>query len=232
MTVAAFHPPATDPVAEQSPLGIVGAGKFGTTLARIALAAGYDVAIAGSGLADDIALTVEVLAPGAHALSAEEVAARSDVVVLAVPMHRLRELPTDLFAGKILIDATNYWPPVDGDDPKLAGAPEGTSSIVQHHFPSARVVKSLNQLGYHQLEETTRPTGAADRIAIAAAGDDQLAVRTVMKLIDRLGFDAVDAGPLENGVRLEPDGSPIAPTYSADELATLIEDRPIAQRCS
>jgi 8-hydroxy-5-deazaflavin:NADPH oxidoreductase len=232
MTVAAFHPPATDRDADRLQLGVVGAGKFGTTLARTALAAGYDVAIAGSGPADTIALAIEVLAPGARALTVEEVADSGDVIVLAVPMHRLRKLPADLFAGKVLIDATNYWPPVDGDDPDLAGATEGTSSIVQRHFPSARVVKSLNQLGYHQLEETTRPAGAADRIAIAAAGDDQLAVRTVMKLIDRLGFDAVDAGPLKNGVRLEPDGSPIAPTYSADELATLIEDRPIAQRCS
>ena len=222
MTVAAFDIPATAPVADQLQLGIVGAGKFGTTLARTALAAGYDVAIAGSGPADTIALTIEVLAPGARALTVDEVVVGADVIVLAVPMHRLHELPADLFAGKVLIDATNFWPPVDGDDPELAGASEGTSSIVQQHFPSARVVKSLNQLGYHQLEETARPAGATDRIAIAAVGDDQLAVRTVMKMIDRLGFDPVDAGPLKNGVRLEPDGSPIAPTYGADELAALV----------
>jgi 8-hydroxy-5-deazaflavin:NADPH oxidoreductase len=222
MTVAAFHPAAIDRVADRLQLGIVGAGKFGTSLARTALAAGYDVAIAGSGPADTIALTVEVLAPGAHAMTVEEVVDRSDIVVLAVPMRRLHDLPADLLARKVLIDATNYWPPVDGEVPELVGAKEGTSSIVQHHFPSARVVKSLNQLGYHQLEETARPAGAADRIAIAAAGDDQLAVRTVMKLIDRLGFDPVDAGPLKNGARLEPDGSPIAATYSADELKTLL----------
>ena len=224
MAIAAFDSPATDSDADRLRLGIVGAGKFGTTLARTAIAAGYDVAIAGSGDAHEIALTIEVLAPGAHALSAEEVVDKADVIVLAVPMHRFRELPADLFAGKVLIDATNYWPPVDGEDPELAGAKEGTSSIVQRHFPSARVVKSLNQLGYHQLEETARASGATDRIAIAAAGDDQLAVRTVMKLIDRLGFDPIDAGPLKNGLRLEPDGSPIAPTYSADELATLVGD--------
>lgn len=222
MTIAASDTPATDSNTDQLRLGIVGAGKFGTTLARTAMAAGYDVAIAGSGPADKIALTIEVLAPGVRALSAEEVVDTTDIIVLAVPMHRFRELPADLFAGKVLIDATNYWPPVDGEDPELAGAKEGTSSIVQQRFPSARVVKSLNQLGYHQLEETARPRGATDRIAIAAAGDDRLAVRTVMRLIDGLGFDPVDAGPLKNGVRLEPDGSPIAPTYRADELATLV----------
>ncbi len=203
-------------------LGIVGAGKFGTTLARAAVAAGYDVAISGSGPADDIALTIDVLAPGAHAATTDEVVRHADVIVLAVPTHRFRELQPDLFAGKVLIDATNYWPPVDGDDPELADAPEGTSTIVQQHFPSARVVKSLNQLGYHQLEENQRPHGAPDRIAIGAAGDDQLAVRTVMRLLDRLGFDPVDAGPLKNGLALEPDGSPIATTYSADELTKLV----------
>jgi 8-hydroxy-5-deazaflavin:NADPH oxidoreductase len=83
------------------------------------------------------------------------------------------------------------------------------------------VVKSLNQLGYHQLEENQRPAGVLDRVAIGAAGDDQLAVRKVMQLIDRLGFDPVDAGPLKNGLLLEPDGSPIAVTYSADELSKL-----------
>ena len=206
-------------------LGIVGAGKFGTTLARAAIAAGYDVAISGSGPADDIALTVDVLAAGAHAATTDEVVRHADIVVLAVPTHRFRELPRDLFAGKILIDAMNYWQPVDGDDPELTTARDGTSTIVQERFSSARVVKSLNQLGYHQLEETQRPTGEPDRIAIGAAGDDRLAVRKVMRLLDRLGFDPVDAGPLTNGSALEPDGSPIAATYSADQLSQLISLR-------
>jgi 8-hydroxy-5-deazaflavin:NADPH oxidoreductase len=203
-------------------LGIVGAGKLGTTLARAAVAAGYDVAISGSGPADDIALAVDVLAPGAHASTTDEVARHADIVILAVPMHRFRELPSALFAGKILIDATNYWQPVDGDDPELTTAADGTSMIVQERFPSARVVKSLNQLGYHQLEENRRSEGARDRIAIGVAGDDRVAVDKVMRLIDRLGFDPVDAGPLENGLALEPDGSPIAPTYSAEQLSKLV----------
>jgi predicted dinucleotide-binding enzyme len=111
---------------------------------------------------------------------------------------------------------------VDGDDPELMTAPDGTSMIVQEHFPSARVVKSLNQLGYHQLEENRRPKRAADRIAIGAAGDDRFAVKKIMRLLDRLGFDPVDAGPLKNGPALEPDGSPIAATYSANQLSKLV----------
>jgi len=147
-------------------LGIVGAGKFGTTLARAAIAAGYDVAISGSGPAEEIALAVEVLAAGARAATTDEVVRDADIIILAVPTHRFRELPNDLFAGKILVDAMNYWAPVDGADPELTAAPNGTSAIVQERFPSARVVKSLNQLGYHQLEETSRSRGAPDRIAV------------------------------------------------------------------
>jgi predicted dinucleotide-binding enzyme len=203
-------------------LGIVGAGKLATTVARAAVAAGYDVAMSGSGPADDIALTVDILAPGARAVTTDEVVRHADIIILAVPTHRFRELPRDLFEGKILIDAMNYWEPVDGADPELAAAADGTSMVVQQRFPSARVVKSLNQLGYHELDENRQPRGAPDRIAIAAAGDDRAAVRAVMRLIDRLGFDPVDAGPLEAGLVLEPDGSPFAVTYSVDELTSLI----------
>jgi predicted dinucleotide-binding enzyme len=203
-------------------LGIVGAGKFGTTLARAALAAGYHVVISGSGPADEIALAIDVLAPGARAATTQDVVHSANVIVLAVPLHRFPELPRDLFAGKILVDATNYWEPVDGDDPEITTAPDGTSMLVQDRFRSARVVKSLNQLGYHQLEESQRPKGAPDRIAIGAAGDDSFAVKKVMRLLDRLGFDPVDAGPLKNGLALEPDGSPIATTYSAAQLVELV----------
>src|SRR3954462_10059306 len=108
MAVAFAETPATGAVLEDSRLGIVGAGKFGTTLARAAVAAGYDVAISGSGPPDDIALTVDVLAPGATATTTEDVVRHADVIVLAVPTHRFRELPPDVFAGKILIDAMNY----------------------------------------------------------------------------------------------------------------------------
>jgi hypothetical protein len=106
-------------------LGIVGAGKAGTTIARAAMAAGYDVAMSGSGPADRIA--VIVLAPGARAVTTDEVVRHADLIVLAVRTHRFRELPRDLFAGKILIDAMNYWEPIDGVDQELAPAPAGTS---------------------------------------------------------------------------------------------------------
>ncbi len=207
-------------------VGIIGAGKLGMTLARAAVAAGYAVAVASSGPAERLALSVDVLAPSAVASTVQDVADYANVIVLAVPVHRFRELPGDLFDGKILVDAMNYWPDTDGEDPELAAADGGSSAVVQAHFPGARVVKSLNQLGYHEFDEYSRPSGAPDRIAVAAVGDDRLAVRTVMHVIDRLGFDPVDGGPLAKGKLLEPDGSPYVETVTAGELTKRLSSAP------
>jgi 8-hydroxy-5-deazaflavin:NADPH oxidoreductase len=203
-------------------LGIVGAGKIGTTIARAAVAGGYDVAISGSGPAERIALIVDVLAPSARAVSTDDVVRYADLIVLAVPMHRFRELPRDLFAGKILVDAMNYWDEIDGVDEELATVSTGTSAFVQAWFSSARVVKSLNHLGYFKFEKSRRARGTPGRIAIAAAGDDRAAVAAVLQLIDRLGFDSVDAGALEAGMALQPDGPVFGVGHSAEALSNLL----------
>jgi predicted dinucleotide-binding enzyme len=203
-------------------LGIVGAGKAGTAIARAAVAGGYDVAISGSGPADRIELIVEVLAPGARAVSTDEVAAYADLIVLAIPLHRLRELRPELFAGKVLVDAMNYWDEIDGVDGPFATAPAGTSMLVQEWFSSARVVKSLNHLGYFKFEKSRRPSGTPGRIGMAAAGNDRSAVATVLKLIETLGFDAVDAGNLESGLALEPGGPVFGVGHTATELSNLL----------
>jgi 8-hydroxy-5-deazaflavin:NADPH oxidoreductase len=203
-------------------LGIVGAGKAGTAIARAAVAGGYDVAISGSGPADRIELIVEVLAPGARAFSTEEVVAYAGLIVLAIPLHRFRELRRDLFSGKILVDAMNYWDEIDGVDGPFATAPAGTSVLVQEWFPSARVVKSLNHLGYFKFEKSRLPKGTQGRIAIAAAGDDRAAVAAVLELIDTLGFDPVDAGNLQHGLALQPGGPVFGAGHSAEELSNLL----------
>jgi 8-hydroxy-5-deazaflavin:NADPH oxidoreductase len=203
-------------------LGIVGAGKIGTAIARAAVAGEYDVAISGSGDVERIELIVEVLAPGARAVTTDDVVRHADLIILAVPMHRFRELPGDLFVGKILVDAMNYWEEIDGFDEYLATAPMGTSVVVQRHFPLARVVKSLNHLGYFKFDQGRRPPGAPDRLAMAAAGNDPDAVAAVMRLIDGLGFDAVNAGSLDGGVALQPGGPVFGIGLSADKLTKLL----------
>lgn len=200
----------------------MGAGKVGTTIARAAVAAGYDVRISGSGGVDRLALTAEILAPGATPSTTAEVAAHTPLIVLAVPMHRFRELDHSLFDDRILIDTMNYWEPVDGNDSELAVDPGNSTAIVQRWFPRARVVKSLNQLGYHEFEELRRPRGAPDRLAQGVAADDEAARATVMELVDRLGFDALDAGTLAESAVLAPAGLAFGVAFSARELQGLI----------
>ena len=100
---------------------------------------------------------------------------------------------------------------------------------MQERFPSARVVKSLNQLGYHQLEEHQPPQGSTRPHRGRRRRRRPRCSREVLRVLDRLGFDPVDAGPLANGLALEPDGSPIAATYSADELSKRVS-RQVASR--
>ncbi len=203
-------------------LGIVGAGKAGTAIARAAVAGGDEVAISGSGSAERIELIVEVLAPGARALTTEDVVRHADLIVLAIPLHRYRGLRRDLFAGKIVVDAMNYWDEIDGVDGPFATAPAGTSMLVQEWFPSARVVKSLNHLGYFKFEKSRLPHGTPGRIGMAAAGNDRAAVAAVLQLIDRLGFDPVDAGSLESGLALQPGGPVFGAGHGAKELSNLL----------
>ena len=206
-------------------LGIVGAGKVGTTVARAAVAAGYDVRISGSGDVDRLALTAEILAPGATPSTTADVVAHTSTIVLAVPVHRFRELDHHLFDGRVLIDAMNYWEPIDGYDPDLATDPGRSTEVVQRWFPGARVVKSLNQLGYHEFEALRRPPGTHDRRAQGVASDDAPARAAVMELVDRLGFDAVDVGPLAASAVLGTDGAAFGVALSAQELDSVIGSR-------
>jgi predicted dinucleotide-binding enzyme len=203
-------------------LGIVGAGKLGTALARAALEADYDVVISGSGPAERIRLIVEVLAPGARATTTDDVVQESDVVVLAIPAHRFRELAPDTFDGKVLIDTMNYWEPMDGVIEELETAHWGTSALVQSWFSSACVVKALNQLGYHDVDEGRRSRGARDRIAVAIAGDDVAAVKATTTLVDDIGFDPLYVGGLAEGVALEPVGPAFGVALRESELSRLL----------
>ena len=218
-------PQANTPPPEARTIGILGAGRVGTAVARQALKAGYDVRIATAKPAAEIALLAEIITPGAHAVSAAEAAA-ADLVVLAVPLHKYRTLDPALLADRTVIDAMNYWAPVDG---ALAAFEAGrtSSEVIQAQLGGARVVKTLNHIGYHELEEDGREPGAANRRALALAGDDAAAKALVARFIDRLGYDPVDAGPLAAGIAFQPGTEIFSTGHTAAQLRSILAVTPL-----
>jgi len=191
-------------MAELSRLAVLGAGHLGPVIARLALRAGYPVAIAASGAPEDIALITELMIPGAQPRWASDAVADADIVVLAIPLHRFGAIDPGLLSGKLVVDAMNYWPASDGV--LKAFEDGGSSEIVARRLAGSTVVKALNHIGYHELEDRARPAGAPDRRAAGVAGDDPAAVAAIADLLDRIGYDPVRLDSLRAGRLLQPGG--------------------------
>jgi 8-hydroxy-5-deazaflavin:NADPH oxidoreductase len=188
-------------------IAVLGAGHVGPAIARLALGAGHSVGIATSRNPGDLALITQLLIPGAEPQWAVDAIARADIVVLAMPLHRFLRMDPYALSEKLVIDAMNYWPPSDGRlPPPYDDESIGTSEVVAARLPDATVVKTLNHVGYHELETYARPSGSVDRRALGVAGDELGAVNTVSTFVDRIGYDAVPVGPLSGGRVLQPSG--------------------------
>jgi len=184
----------------------LGVGHVGPVIARIAVAAGFHVSIAASGDPDKIELMTQVLVPEAKPLWAADAVEDSDIVVLSIPLHRFPGLDPGLVAGKLVVDAMNYWPPVNGVQEMFEDRRYSTSEIVQRRLARSTVVKTLNHIGYHEMEDDRRPAGSPERRALGVAGDDAGALDLVANVIERMGYDTVRLDSLSAGRILEPGG--------------------------
>jgi predicted dinucleotide-binding enzyme len=198
-------------------IGIIGSGHIGGTLTRRFQDLGHDVTVANSrgpetldGLARETGATAGTVAE----------AAAGDVVVIAIPVRAVPDLPAEAFRDKVVVDANNYYPQRDGHIDPLDDKSLTSSRWTAERLPGAKVVKVFNNIRSGHLLSHGRPAGDPGRIALPVAGDDEDAKRTVMSLVDELGFDPVDAGTLDESWRQQP-GMPV---YGTDRDATGVRE--------
>jgi predicted dinucleotide-binding enzyme len=194
-------------------IGIIGAGNIGGNLTRRFQELGHKVFVANSRGPESLSdLAAET---GATPVSVNEAAQRGDVVVVTIPEKNISDLPRDLFAGVsddvVVVDTGNYYP--QQRDGLIAGIEEG---MIESRWVSQQlgrpVVKAFNNIYAEHLLKSGTPAGTQGRIALPVAGDDERAKSVVLKLVDELGFDGVDAGGLDDSWRQQP-GTPV---YGAD----------------
>jgi len=205
-------------------IGIIGAGNIGGNLTRRLTSLGHDVSVANSRGPETLAdLAAET---GATAVSAAEAARGAEVVVVTVPQKNVPDLPSGLFAGAadgaVVVDTGNYYP--QQRDGRIDAIEQG---LVESRWVEQQlghpVVKAFNGIYAAELLSTGRPAGADDRRALPVAGDDAEAKQVVLALLDELGFDGVDAGPLDESWRQQP-GTPVyGASAGADGIRDLLE---------
>lgn len=189
-------------------IGIIGAGNIGGNLTRRLTALGHDVRVANS--RGPHTLTTLAEETGATPVPVEEAARDAEIVIVAVPLRAVPDLPAGLLdaaaEGAAVVDTGNYYPGRDGRIPEiLDGLPE--TRWTERHL-GRPLVKAFNATFAQDLLDRHRPAGAPDRLALSVAGDDPAAKDRVRALIEELGFDTVDTGGLDESWRQQP-GTPV-----------------------
>lgn len=211
-------------VAPMTTIGIIGAGHIGGTLARLAVAAGYEVVVSNSRGPETLVDLVAELGDSARAGTAHEAAEESDVAVVTIPLKNYREVPVAPLAGKVVIDTNNYYPQRDGQIAELDSGETTSAELLQAHLPASKVVKAFNHITSADLGSHGAPSGTAGRRALAVAGDDPEAKAQVTGLIDQLGFDVGDAGPLAESWRIQPNTPGYGPWLDMAGLERALAD--------
>jgi predicted dinucleotide-binding enzyme len=196
-------------------IGFIGSGNIGGTVARLSVAAGFQVVLSNSRGPATLAGLVADLGPLARAGTAGEVATAGDIVVVSIPFRAYVSVPAAPLAGKVVLDTCNYYPERDGHIAALDDGTETSSELLQHQLAGADVVKVFNNIFYKHLGALARPAGAADRSYLPIAGDSPDAKAEAARFIDSIGYGVVDAGDLSDSWRQEP-GMPLyGPPYGS-----------------
>jgi len=199
-------------------IGLIGAGHIGSQLARLAVANGYDVVLSNSRGPETLEPLIAELGPRARAATPSQAATAADIVVVTIPLKAIAAVPVAPLKGKLVIDTNNYYPQRDGHIPELDNESTTTAELLQRHLPESKVVKAFNHIRAQELTTQGQPKGTSNRRALVIAGDEAAAKRTVAEMIDRFGFDVVDAGPLKEGWRIQRDTPGYGLRRTAEEM--------------
>ena len=180
-------------------IGFIGSGEIGSTIARLAIAAGHQVVLSNSRGPETLTDTVAELGPLASAATSSEAAAAGDIVVVTVPVKAFPDLPAGSLSGKTVIDTCNYGPERDGHISELDDASLTSSELLARYVPDAMIVKAFNNIYFKHLLSLARPAGSTDRSYLPIAGDSAPAKAAVTAFIDSIGYGVVDAGSLSDG---------------------------------
>jgi predicted dinucleotide-binding enzyme len=184
-------------------IGILGSGHVGSSLARAAIAHGYDVVISNSQGPGTLTGLARDLGPRARAATAAGAAAAGDFAIVAIPVTTIDQVPVEPLAGKVVIATVNYFPDRLGH---IAGIDNGTTTapgLLQARLPTSKVVRAFSMIDAADMSGDGHPAGDPKRRALALAGDDPAAKQLVASLYDEFGFDAVDIGGLDESWRVD-----------------------------
>jgi predicted dinucleotide-binding enzyme len=204
-------------------IGIIGSGRIGATVAKLLTRAGHEVVIANSRGPESLADVAQDT--GARPATAGDAAGFGELVLVAIPLRAIGDLPADRFAGKVVLDANNYYPGRDGQIDRIDSGEITSSELLAELLDGATVVKAFNTMFFETLAGEGRAGGPREeRLALFIAGDDREAKRRVAELIEEIGFAAVDTGPLGEGGRLQQPGGPLYNvTLTAPEAERALE---------
>ena len=197
-------------------IGIIGSGNIGSTVALLAVNAGYDVVVSNSRGPETLTDLVNSLGSKARAATSTQAALAGEIVVVTVPLGKVGQIPAEPLAGKVVIDTCNYYPERDGDITALDNKQTTTSEFVAQHLPTAKVVKAFNNIFADHLGTMQRSSGAPDRNTLMIAGDDDDAKRTVTDFINAIGYDVYDTGSLADSWRFQRDQPAYAGAYTQE----------------